>query len=497
MEFTERITIEEQKKLPSADQKDYLRYLFKLEGNEEEVKALDDSDFLLPTGGGVDPADNPGALPPRDLGKPLPNTQAVDDNIDLPASMRGELGSLEEENPIIPSIETKPPEKAPPATEEEPPAEIPPVETAKETKEEPPVTEEEPPTEDKPYLQVNEQTTYKTEEEARKGFDEKDRTIQNKTEEIRLAKQENELLVREAESYKIRMEAEQRAAELAAPPEVEVPETPTVEIPTPPSADELYAIWDDQEKGPIEALKLMMPHAIQDLGIQKLIDLAERLDHLKADELIQKWQTLGVTKIMEGFHDDFIYGEIDRKYPEFEGKWRDPDDPIGKAYSKKFFEIDESYKSIHGATLTEISKRSPQALQWSIGEVLARTDAPSNNGDKPQVPATTGPPEVPSGPSHTDEADKGKPERRFTQAEAQAYAKEKVDLAVNAVEERNALHSKTQTETGGAKVSQPVSPEIEWTKAEIMKNPTGWAKSRRSNPHFAKATLDMLPQVRE
>ncbi len=119
MEFTEKITIEEQKKLSSDDQKDYLRFLFAKEGNEAEVKAIDDSSFLLPTGGGVDPAETPGALPPKDPGRPLPNTQSEDDNSDLPASMRGELGSLEEEHPIVPSIETPP--------VEDPPIETPPV----------------------------------------------------------------------------------------------------------------------------------------------------------------------------------------------------------------------------------------------------------------------------------------------------------------------------------------------------------------------------------
>lgn len=481
MDFTERITIEEQKKLSSDDQKDYLKFLFAKEGNMDEVKALEDSNFLLPTGGGADPADNPGALPPGETKiTPPPGSQAVtEDHSDLPPSVRGELGSLED----IPA---------------EVAAEVEVVEEVAAPAEEDPAEEKEAPSEEPPpYLKVNEHTTYKTQEEAIKGIDEKDRTIQNRDEELRLAKQENELLTRESESYKIRMEAEQRHAELSPPPAQEVAEVKPDEVVTPPTSDELYAIWDDTEKGPLEALKLMMPHAIQDLGLNKLIDLAARLDHLKADEFIEKLQVMGTTEIMQSFQEDFIYGNIDEKFPEFEGKWRDPKDPIGIQYMNKFHEIDESYTERVGAPLRDIAERSPESVQWVIAEVLSRMDAPSNNGDSPGAPATTETPAPLTDPPHTDGTETGEPERRFTRAEAEAIASKTADLAVKAVTARNKLHGQVQTESAGAKKSQPVATRKEWTKEAIQKDPMGWAKARKSDPNFQKATLDMLPQVRE
>lgn len=481
MEFTERITIEDQKKLSSDDQKDYLRFLFAKEGNEAEVKAIDESDFLLPTGGGADPADNPGALP-EPPGKPLAATQTeTDDHGDLPPSIRGELGSLEDIPSEAPAEgeegDSEVGEVAAPA--EEAPAEGAPAEEVV-----------------SPFMKVNDQTSYNTEEEARKGFDEKDRTIQTRDEELRLAKQENELLARERESYKIRMESEQRAAELAPPPAPEAEVKPD-EVVTPPSADELYAIWDDVDKGPLEAMKLMMPHAIQDLGINKLIALAEKLDHLKADEFIEKLQVLGTPDIIQSFHEDFINGTIDEKFPEFEGKWRDPKDPVGIAYQQKFHEIDKSYIDRVGAPLSEIAERSPESVQWVIGEVLSRMDVPSNNGDTPGVSATTDPPDTPTDPPHTDGTETGEPERRLTREEAEAIASRTADIAVKAVREQGRLHGQTQTEASGAKKSQPATTQKEWTKEAIRKDPLGWAKSRKSDPNFQKATLDMLPQVRE
>ncbi len=482
MDFTERITIEEQKKLSSDDQKDYLKFLFAKEGNEAEVKAIEDSNFLLPTGGGADPAESPGALPTPEA-RPLAATQSPkEDHSDLPPSVRGELGSLEEIPAEVPAEVEVEEEVAAPA-EEKPADDTDPAET--------------PPEEEKPYLQVNEHTTYNTQEEAIKGIDEKDRTIQSRDEELRLAKQENELLTRESESYKIRMEAEQRHAENAPPAVPEQVEVKPPEVVTPPTADELYAVWDDAEQGPLEAMKLMMPHAIQDLGINKLIALAEKLDHLKADEMLEKLQALGTVEIIQSFHEDFINGSIDEKFPEFEGKWRDPKDPIGIQYMNKFHEIDESYVERVGAPLRDIAERSPESVQWVISEVLSRMDAPSNNGDNAVAPATTEVPVTLTDPPHTDGTETGESERRFTREEAEAFASEKADLAVKAVTARNKLHGQTQTEASGAKRSQPVATQKEWTKEAIRKDPMGWAKSRKNDPNFQKATLDMLPQVRE
>jgi hypothetical protein len=124
-------------------------------------------------------------------------------------------------------------------------------------------------------------------------------------------------------------------------------------------------------------------------------------------------------------------------------------------------------------------------------------DAPSENGAKTPGAATTDPPAVPTEPSHTDGSDQGGLERKFSREEAIQLAKETADIAVKAVEGRNKLHGQTQTESPGAKTTQPAENKGVWTKEMIRKNPTAWAKAKRSDPNYAKATLDLLPQVRE
>jgi len=481
--FEKKITIEEQKQLSADDQKDYIKWLFADQGiDDEEIKALNESDFLLPTGGGADPSDSPGALPEKEAA-PLANTQAEEDNSDLPSSMRGELSSLEE--PVVaPATDTG----------EEPPAEEP-VKAAEKPEGEPEAEPEGKP-ESEDYLKVNEQTAYKTKEDAIKGIDEKDRTINLRDEELRLARQESDLLRGEAESLRVRVEADTRAAELAAPSETTEPaKAPTPELPPMPTAQELYDVYDDPEKGPLEAMKLMMPHIIQD--IQPIIDFAQRLQTMKADKFLEQLMIMQTPEIIQSFHEDYIYGEIDGEFPDFEGKWRDPDDPVGKEYARVFHSIDKSYEASVGASLSEISERSPQSVQWVIREVLSRMDAPSVNGDNPQEPATTEQPAEPTEPTHTDEADtKGEPNRRFTREEAQTLARETADIAVKAVHEQNRIHGQVQTEPAGVKTTRPAETRTVWTKEMIRKDPTGWAKSRRHDPNFQDATLDKLPQVR-
>lgn len=480
MSTFKKITIEEQKLLSTDDQRDYLKALMVSEG--EDLPEADET-YVVPSGG-ADQEDSPGALPPR-TGEvaPPPGMQSEDENKDLPASMRGELGSLDE--PVIPPVETAPP--AAPAEEEPPPVE--PVEE-KPAEEKP---EEEKPAEETPapFMQVNEQTSYNTEEEARKGFDEKDRTIKLRDEELRLARQDAELASREADSLRNRMERETAVAEEPA----FVPDATPAELPPEPTAQQLYDIYDDPEKGPLEAVKQMMPHVLQDL--QPLIDMAQRLNSMKADEFIQQLMLMKTGDVMQNYHEESIYGAIDQEYPEFEGKWRDPDDPIGKEYSRIWNEIDHGYKQIHGATLTEISERSPESVQWSIAEVLSRMSVPSENGVTSPPPATTGQVDTPTEPPPTDGPDAGSPEPRITQAEAQQLAKEAADIAVKAVEARNALHGKTTTESSQAKATQPAEMKKTWTKEDIRKNPQGFAAYAKGNPNYNKVTLDALPQVRE
>lgn len=471
--FERKLTEEEQRELSADDQKKYIKGLLKSQGHSDaEVEALDDNTHILPTVGGADPADSPGALPPREERPPAATQTVEEDHSDLPPSIRGELGDLNE-----PPVED-PPAEDPPV--EDPPAEDPPVEAATEG----------PPEES--YLEVNDQTTYKTKEDAIKGIDEKDRTIKTRDEELRLAKQEAELAVREAESLRARMEAETQAAALdKEPPTEDLPP----ELPPVPTAQELYAIYDDEEKGPLEAMKIMMPHLLQD--IQPLIDMAQRLNTMGADKYLNNLMAMKTVDIIQGFHEDHIYESVDSKFPEFEGKWRDPDDPIGKEYARTWHEIDQSYVQRLGHTLTEISERSPESVQWAIEEVLTRMEAPSENGSDPQRAATTDPPEVPAEPPHTDGADKGETDKSFTREEAKKLAEETAAIAVNAVTERNKIHGQAQTESPGAKKSQPGETKTEWTPEMIKKDPTGWAKAKRSDPNYSKATLDLLPQVRE
>ena len=344
----------------------------------------------------------------------------------------------------------------------------------------------------KPFIQVNEQTAYNTEEEARAGIDEKDRTIKLRDEELRLARQDAELAVRESESLRRRFDAETAAAE-AAPPVV--PETAPAELPPAPTAQQLYDIYDDPEQGPLEAVKKMMPHVIQDL--QPLIDMAQRLKALNADEFIQQLQLMKTADIIQNYHEEEIYGNIDAEYPEFEGKWRDASDPIGKEYARIWTEIDQSYVKIHGASLSDISERSPESVQWSISEVLSRMSAPSENGVTTPPPATTESVTAPTEPPLTDGTDKGEGKPMLSQDEATKLAAEAAELAVNAVNTRNKLHGQTQTEASGAKTTQPATTKKRWTTEEIRKNPKGFADFARNNPNYRDATLDLLPQVRE
>lgn len=494
MEFTKKITIEEQKLLPASDQKDYLKWLFIKEGlPTEESEALEDDSFIVPTGGGVDPSAGHGALPVPEA-RPLAATQTeTEDHSDLPPSIRGELGSLDDPEPV-----------APPVKETEVDIQETVVET-KETKEDPTEPEapakegnvvEEPPvveTAEEEYLRVNEQTVYKNKEDAIKGIDEKDKTINLRDEELRVARQDVELSKREAESLRIRMEADLRASERPTDPVVEEPVVPVEPEPT---SQELYDIYDDSDQGPLEAMKKMMPHMLKDL--QPLIDMAKKLEHLKADEFIERMQSIGAAEVIEGFHEDHIYGEIDSKFPEFEGKWRDSKDPVGQEYSRIWHEIDRGFEPVHGASLSEISKRSPQAVQWCIEQVLGRMDSPSKNGNDPLGPATTEPQTVPTDPPPTEEVGKeGEHERRFTQEEAKAMAQESADFAVKAVYERNRIHGNVATEPAGVRTSKPLSTKKVWTKEMIRNDPMGWKADKRNDPDYRNATLDMLPQVRE
>ena len=489
MSTFKKITIEEQKALSTDDQREYLKALMVSEGAEIPD---DDGTFIVPSGG-ADPEDSPGALPPRNREvTPPPGLQTEDENKDLPSSMRGELGSLDDDDPVIPAVtkDTEGTGGEPPVKPEPEPVEVAPEadDLDPDAKEEPP-KEKEPEPEPAPFMQVNEQTTYKTEEEARKGFDEKDRTIKLRDEELRIAKQDADLAVREAESLRLRMERETAAAEVVEP----VVDTPK-ELPPEPTAQQLYDIYDDPEKGPLEAFKQMMPHVLQDL--QPLIDMAQRLHAINADEFIKQLQLMKTGDVMQNYHEESIYGAIDNEYPEFEGKWRDPADPIGKEYARIWNEIDEGYVKIHGASLTNISERSPESVQWAIAEVLSRMTVPSDNGVTTQPPATTEHPAAPPDPSHTD-GPEGEPERRLTQSEAQQLAKETAEIAVKAVNERNALHGKTATESSQAKATQPADTKKVWTKEEIRKNPTGFAAFAKGNPNYNRVTLDALPQVRE
>lgn len=481
---TKKLSTEEQKELNSYDQKTYI--LWRMEQDGEEIPSIDDGNYIIPTVG-VDQEASPGALPPRaEITQALANTQSEDDNSDLPASMKGELGSLDDVDPVIPSVTTK---EDPPVTEE--PVTEEPVKEAKppgqeEVKEEP-VTEE-----PKPFIQVNDQTTYKTEEEARIGIDEKDRTIKLRDEELRIARQDTDLAIREAESLKRRFEAETAAAE--ATPTVTPEATPT-ELPAAPTAQQLYDIYDDPEKGPLEAVKQMMPHVLQDL--QPLIDMAQRLKAMNADEFIKQLQLMKTTDIIQNFHEETIYGNVDSEYPEFEGKWRDASDPIGKEYARIWTEIDQSYVQIHGASLSDISERSPESVQWAISEVLSRMTAPSDNGTKTPEAATTDPPAVLTEPPLTDGTDKGERKLLLTQDEATKLAKETAELAVEAVHTRQQIHGQTLTESAGARPPQPATTKKQWSKEEIRKNPKGFAEYARNNPNYRDATLDLLPQVRE
>lgn len=485
---TEKLTIEEQKKLPASDQKEYILWRMKQDG--EEVPTLDDH-YIIPTLG-VDEQDSPGALPPRaEVTQALPNTQSEDDNSDLPASMKGELGSLDEENPVIPTVKGSETEEVLATEEVTPPPgqETAPDETDTEgTGGEKPTTEETP---SEPFIKVNEQTTYNTQEDAIKGINEKDRTIQVRDEELRIARQDAELAVREAESLRRRFEAEVTAEETPPP----IVETPTAELPAAPTAQQLYDIYDDPEQGPMEAVRKMMPHVIQDL--QPLIDMAQRLKALNADEFIKQLQLMKTADVMQSYHEESIYGNVDAEYPEFEGKWRDPKDPIGLEYARIWKSIDQSYVRIHGATLSDISERSPESVQWAISEVLSRMTAPSENGVTTPPPATTEPVTTPPEPPPTEGTDQGEHKPLLTQEEATKLAKETAELAVDAVNTRNKIHGQTQTETSGARTTQPATTKKEWTKEEIRKNPKGFANYARNNPAYRDATLDLLPQVRE
>lgn len=480
--FEKKLSIEDQKELSVEDQRTYIKGLLKSQGVDDvEVGATDDN-YIVSSGGGEE-APPAGALPTPPA-RPLAATQPEEgDHSDLPPSVRGELGDINEPDPAAIAAEVKP---------EKPKAKVTdPIEDPEGAPTEAPGGTEDPPA-DETFMEVNEQTTYKTKEEAIKGFDEKDRTIQIRDEEIRLAKQETELQERELQSLRNRISAEARAEEAAN-------ETKTVDVPPElppiPTAQELYDIYDDENKGPLEAMKLMFPHLMSDM--QPLIDMAEKLKELNAPEFIGQLQAMKTEQVIQSFHEDFIYDQVDEKFPEFEGKWRDPNDPVGMEYAKIYHAIDESYVDIHGASLTEISKRSPESVQWAISEVLQRMDAPSENGAKTPGAATTDPPAVPTEPSHTDGTDQGELERKFSRDEAIQLAKETADIAVKAVEKRNQLHGQTQTETPGAKTTQPATNKGVWTKEMIRANPTAWAKAKRSDPNYAKATLDMLPQVRE
>lgn len=484
--FEKKLTIVEQKELSVDDQRTYIKGLLKSQGVDDvDVGEMDS--YVVPTGGGEEEAPS-GALPPAEA-RPLAATQTEeDDHSDLPPSIRGELGDLNEQDPVAEAAEVKAAEVKASVTDpiEDPegaPTEAP-GEKEEDVKETPPVEET--------FMEVNEQTTYKTKEEAIKGFDEKDRTIQIRDEELRLAKQEAELNERELDSLRNRISAEARAEELAN--ETETVDLPP-ELPPIPTAQELYDVYDDESKGPLEAMKLMFPHLMADM--QPLIDMAEKLKELKAPEFIGQLQAMKTEEVIQGFHEDAIYNEVDEKFPEFEGKWRDPNDPVGKEYARIYHAIDESYVEIHGASLTEISKRSPESVQWCISEVLTRMDAPSENGATTPGAATTDPPAAPTEPSHTDGPDQGELERKFSREEAQQLARETAEIAVKAVEGRNKLHGQTQTEAPGAKTTQPADTKKVWTKEMIRANPTAWAKAKRSDPNYAKATLDMLPQVRE
>jgi hypothetical protein len=476
--FEKKLSIEDQKELSVDDQRTYIKGLLKSQGVDDvEVGATDDT-YIIPSGGGEEEAPPAGALPVPPA-RPLAATQPeTEDHSDLPPSIRGELGDITEPDPAAIAAETKPEEVKKVSVTD-------PIE-------DPEGAPEVAPGEEETFMEVNEQTTYKTREEAIKGFDEKDRTIQLRDEELRLAKQETELHEREMDSLRNRISAESRAEELANETKtIDLPE----ELPPVPTAQELYDVYDDETKGPLEAMKLMFPHLMSDM--QPLIDMAEKLKELNAPEFIGQLQSLKTEEVIQGFQEDYIYSLVDEKFPEFDGKWRDPYDPVGKEYARIYHEIDEGYVDIHGASLTEISKRSPESVQWAIGEVLQRMDAPSENGAKTPGAATTDPPAVPTEPSHTDGPDQGGLERKFSREEAIQLAKETADIAVKAVEGRNKLHGETLTESPGAKTTQPADNKGVWTKEMIRKNPTAWAKAKRSDPNYAKATLDLLPQVRE
>lgn len=102
--FEKKLTNEEQKELSADDQKTYILGLLKSQGvDDAEVGALDEP-YMLPTGGGVDPADGAGALPPTEQ-RPLAATQTEEeDHSDLPPSIRGELGNLDDVDPVVPSV---------------------------------------------------------------------------------------------------------------------------------------------------------------------------------------------------------------------------------------------------------------------------------------------------------------------------------------------------------------------------------------------------------
>ena len=495
--FEKKISIEEQKELSVDEQRIYIKGLLKSQGVEDvDVGEMNDN-YIIPTGG-VDEQAPAGALPPAEA-RPLAATQTeVEDHSDLPPSIRGELGNLNDPDPVAAAAEVKEKEeKKEEAKPEEVKAKVTdPIEEPEGAPTEAPEVKEESVKETNPteetFMEVNDQTTYKTKEEAIKGFDEKDRTIQNRDEELRLVKQENELREMELESLRTRIEAESRAEELSK-------ETETVdvkpELPPIPTVQQLYDVYDDETKGPLEAMKLMFPHLMADM--QPLIEMAEKLKELKAPEFIGQLQAMKTEQVIQGFHEDAIYNLVDEKFPEFGGKWRDPKDPVGIEYARIYHAIDDSYIQIHGASLTEISKRSPESVQWAISEVLARMDAPSENGATTPGAATTDPPAVLTEPTHTDGKDEGGLERKFSREEAQQLAKETAVIAVKAVEGRNRLHGQVQTESPGAKTTQPADTKKVWTKEMIKANPTAWAKAKRGDPNYAKATLDMLPQARE
>jgi hypothetical protein len=451
VEFTNNLTSEEQRALPTSDQRDYVKWLLAKQGA---------TDIKLSSSGGETVE-----------GDELVTTEP------LPSDL---ISNIPVDEPIAPAVEASPEE--PPAPEE---PDLPP--SMRGELETPDAQLETTQAEIEPFMRVNEQTIYQNKEEAIKGLAEKDVTIRQLQEDLRIKDREAQLLQSEGNSLRTRLESD--------PETSETPEAQQVPADA-PGTQELYDLWDG-DGGPYEMVKRVVDHMLVDA--QPAIELGQRLKDIGAEELIERLVAMDASTIMAKYWEDQMYTVIDDAYPHLTG-WHVAGSDLNKQYVSTYEVMNDKYRKDMGESLDDISSRSTEATKWVIEQVLDQINNEPGRGPEVKTPpvAYNGNGELehttaPGTPST------GSSSATVTMDEAQEIARNAAEIAVEAKRAQADLHGQTHSEAAGSKGRVATEPTMTADRMQQLAktDPKKWRELRMKDPQFMSATLDLIPQHRE